>query len=294
MSLLTLAKHLAGRHNQKRHAWRYGSTAAARRAFSGAAESFENDPFGLNARVEREIYKTRARVKAGRKKDAVNRLYELSTTGQFTSEQKSRLFTEYVDASSRNLTYGKHTFHGMSKPEAQRLTSFYGMDVVYHPSLKKQVVDTMVNVASYSIPEKLVNANVGIVFTKQHNKDDKNWERDYNIPGFVSLATGGDGVITVYNGRSLTAPKFAHESGHNYANKLYGSTHPPKTSEFGKIRDDWEQNPRTAEPPVRTYGRNSISEDYATSVEMYVDIPNFMQKTYPKRYALIDGELGNE
>lgn len=125
-----------------------------------------------------------------------------------------------------------------------------------------------------------------MVFTDQRNKDDAHWEMAYNIPGFVSLATGGDGHVVVYQAQAIPRPLLAHEMGHDLATVIYGSTRYRPSSDYAAAV-------AAGEPPVSLYGAVDPAEDFAEAVRLYVEDPQQLKARAPKKSRVID-RLTNE
>lgn len=292
MSLLNILKHLPGKHPQSRHAWRYGSAAAIRRSLTANRNS-ESHP-----NWETGEYKARARARdiAGKSPDELKTL--LRKTGRYAHRQM--LADEWIKATKRPAE--SYPIHGMREKEDPSAAIKYRGINIYFPDdakMRKNVATSLANWESLPLrhipedrpdpylPDKLFQTTANIVFTRQANKNDSYWAQKFDIPGFVSSGTGGDGNIVVYNGKPAGNRLIAHEMGHNLAAELYESTTPPVGSQFGKRTADWRAGKPGAEEPVREYGKNNGAEDFATSVEAYYEDPIFMKKNFPLRYEAI-------
>lgn len=138
------------------------------------------------------------------------------------------------------------------------------------------------------IPAKLIESTKEILLTSQRNSMDLYWEKTYGMANFKSMATGGDGKITVYNvgedTEYLTRRIFTHEAGHNLAKSLWNATDPAPDSDYNKIQQE--------EEPVTSYGRNAPGEDFAEAVMLYVNDNEYLQEKAPKKFAEIKKLLG--
>jgi hypothetical protein len=128
------------------------------------------------------------------------------------------------------------------------------------------------------LPESLTRHTRNVYFSAQRNSEDDHWAEEYGMPGFVSAATGGKGRVVFYNG--VAQPEsLVHEMGHNLATAQYGGI----AVGPGAFRDAIE----SGEPPPTEYAGKSTAEDFAESVRMYVDTPDELRATAPRRYAAI-------
>ncbi len=221
--------------------------------------------------------------------DLYSKLYSSKQSNQLSKNERTVLFKQYdlmhteqirryekhekavrkemADLKASATPDGSPQLHGMAVPEQMKELKVPGIGPVFqwaagaeHAALRsiKTLKDNW-----HTIPEPLRDVQSHVVFSTQRNKDDPHWEKVYNTPGFKSAATGGDGRIVAYDGGGLDAGLFAHEAGHNLATKLWGSTVPPATSEYGQAQQK--------EMPVSDYGANSPSEDFAEACRKYAD-----------------------
>jgi SPP1 gp7 family putative phage head morphogenesis protein len=136
-------------------------------------------------------------------------------------------------------------------------------------------------------PDSLKKHTKNVYFSNQRNSSDSYWEIKYNMPDFKSAATGGDGDVVVYNGEMIGHGSAAHEMAHNLANAIYGTTTPPRTSDFGKAAFN------TKSPTE--YGNSSDAEDFAESMRLYIRINNGLEnestkdfrENYPDRHRIM-------
>ena len=175
---------------------------------------------------------------------------------------------------------------GMATIESMKQVEFNGLKVFYNDSDSSgntalQARHFMENTA-HNVPEKLLAGNKSITFTAQTNQYNEEMGRELKIKGYVAKATAADGEIVVYDGGAIDKGMFAHESAHNFANKQFGSSTPPK--------DVWESKVKK-EPHTSDYGKVNRSEDFAESVRAYVTYPLSMPKEHPVRYEIIKGLL---
>lgn len=186
---------------------------------------------------------------------------------------------DYIDSGNLSLT---GAFHGMPQATTLRGVAFGNQEIYFEDADRvKSFLITLYRAHNdgQQLPPTLVDATKRLIFTSQTNKDDDYWRRVYT--NFTaSRATGGDGDIVVYGNKLLPVDAYAHEMGHNLANRLYGSTRPDTQSRYMAAMQ--------GEAPVSEYAKNGPSEDFAEAVARYVtDRVNFATN-HPQRYAVID------
>lgn len=176
-----------------------------------------------------------------------------------------------------------HQRHGMAVNERLKTIEFAGMQVHYPPGRESHVADSLVRLDLHNAPNGIVDSVQSITFTSQKNEKDRYWEKEYNMPGFRSGATGGRGEIVVYNNRPLPRETYNHEAGHNLANRLWGDNKPPKDSSYGIAQ--------TKERPVTGYGAKSPSEDFADAVSLYVTQKGNLRHEFPLKFKALEDIL---
>lgn len=183
---------------------------------------------------------------------------------------------------------GKDQAHGMHTDEPSHELTVDGIRMRWPSTAdgKDAAAKTLLNLSRSTAPQSLKSATREIIHTSQDNKRDEEFATTYGMPGFKSSATGGDGRIVVYSGRSLDAKTFAHESGHNFADKTWGSTTPSSVSKYGRAQE--------MERPVTEYGRTNHSEDFAEAAMMYSHPVQRqeLEMGWPKKYAALKELLG--
>jgi phage gp29-like protein len=183
------------------------------------------------------------------------------------------------------------TDHGMAEAELHRSVRFGGIEFSATDfSETSPAARTVAALAQDGwVPVELAKYTEKIIFTEQRNKEDAYWEKKYNTKDFVSAATGGDGNVVIYNSRGGDRALLSHEMGHNMATARYGITSPPPSSDF------YAAAQKKGAPT--TYGENSIAEDFAESVYLYVEYLNKepigkkFKKIYPERFEIIKNLL---
>lgn len=133
------------------------------------------------------------------------------------------------------------------------------------------------------------------------NPKDEYWAKEYSMPGFKSLATGGYSDLDSKDARGysirfwnsedsgwanqatgpLGARSTAHELGHIYAHKTSKDYAPASFS--SAIR---------GENPVSHYAKSSAAEDFAESFRMYFFDKGELKQKSPAHFAYFDTEFG--
>ena len=196
----------------------------------------------------------------------------------------SRLLSERASWASR-----PYRSHGMANEEQMKEATVAGVKVRWsteHPAALRGAARTIESVFRPGSGQgsKLLTDTSSLTFTTQRCSHDPRWEKEYDMPGFKSSATGGDGHTVVYNqnseaGGGVTQMTISHENGHNIAHRLWGTTTPAAGSEYAKAQQ--------SEPPVSSYGAKSPSEDFAEAVAIYQFNPKAMAERFPLKAAAI-------
>lgn len=158
-------------------------------------------------------------------------------------------------------------------------------------------------------PPHLRDALEQVVIENGGNPQDPYWEEEYDIPGFTSAATGGNGTITFYHGtRNINQDIFDHEMGHLAGEKIEGE----QDSWLDRIIDEvtdaphnvpegWEDAAREDGNHVSDYATNSSAEDFAETYQVYLEAqrkgPEALEQfreEYPARAALLDEIFADE
>jgi hypothetical protein len=141
--------------------------------------------------------------------------------------------------------------------------------------------ETMRNVET--IHPKLLAATKSFKFVATPCEDDTHWAKVYNDPSFKAVATGGDGTVTVYNAKPVSAGIVAHECGHNLAKELWGTTTPG--GEYAVVQRE--------EMPVSPNATRNKAEDFAEACRLYSTNKQRLIAHFPKKYEalrrLLDG-----
>lgn len=209
--------------------------------------------------------------------------------------------------------------HGMGAGEEMRHVVVDGVKVHWSASTKNAAARFIQAAAleEKSAPNYSWQSNTDVVFSHQRSSKDSYWEQQYHMSGFKSAATGGDGKIVVYNGKTLEMRGFHHESGHNLATKTWGHTDPTLKQGFAAGDGGSYAKAMQAEPGryqgntkgVTAYGANSESEDFAEAHAMYnthapvtghrdpeghcagMSEHDCLKKLYPSRFKAIEDIL---
>jgi hypothetical protein len=151
--------------------------------------------------------------------------------------------------------------------------------------------------ASY-LPKANRSVITKIMLNAVVNPDDAHWAAEYKTPDFHSYMTAGvAGVVTIYPDKATKAlpsdnymrGTMVHETGHTWSYKAWGTD---KTK--GKWLE-WKQAMTDDQVSVSGYATNSIAEDVAETIQIYVTTkgsPRFNEyrQIVPKRFAMLDTE----
>lgn len=137
----------------------------------------------------------------------------------------------------------------------------------------------------------------GVAMVEGRNPHDAFWEKKYGVKGFMSMATGGMGGITFWNGHDPAPTTIAHEFGHNVDTHLHGTGSyfsdqktPVLTGQVGTWFEAIEADRASSgfykgrftqtrpgghlitpgEEGPTTYGAKSVHEDFAESVRLWM------------------------
>ncbi len=130
------------------------------------------------------------------------------------------------------------------------------------------------------------------------NPKDPEWAVKYNTPGFTSYMTAGkSGIVTIYPkevDKDLASDEYMrgtmiHETGHTWSYKTWGTD----TSKGKWV--DWKKAMNEDKTAVSQYATNSISEDVAETIQIYVSTKNSprnaeYRKIVPNRFKMLDKE----
>jgi uncharacterized Zn-binding protein involved in type VI secretion len=164
-------------------------------------------------------------------------------------------------------------------------------------SVDPKHLPTMQQMASAlgAVPSKQLDKVQNVVLSNQANPDDAYWEKEYNIPGFSSAATGGPGGLTFYPKSSKWDQAFVdstaiHEGGHAYSAALWKDA---------KLRDDWKAATTADKRSPSNYADSDVAEDFSESLVMYslskgTPCEAIAEKLFPNRYAALDKLLADE
>lgn len=141
-----------------------------------------------------------------------------------------------------------------------------------------------------SVPEAHRGLIRGIQLVEGANPKDAHWAKEFNLPGFVSDATGGQGGLTVWNGQVPKPTTVAHEFGHSFdpshgglagAGSKSGSwmtvagddqiSSAAWAGKFKETRLNGHVSPiHLGQKAPTAYGNNSVGEDFAESVRLWL------------------------
>ncbi|MTJ07873.1 hypothetical protein [Anabaena sp. UHCC 0204] len=163
----------------------------------------------------------------------------------------------------------------------------------HHNHTVKQAADA----ASY-LPKANRSVMTTILLNAVVNPDDAYWATEYNTPDFHSYMTAGkSGVVTIYPDKvseklpdeNYMRGTMIHETGHTWSYKNWGTD-----TKKGKWVD-WQQAMDKDKVSVSGYAMNSIDEDVAETIQIYVSTkgsPRFAEylQIVPNRFKMLDVE----
>ena len=208
---------------------------------------------------------------------------DLRTTIKNDPKNKEQAIIDYITQNSSKGT-SEILKHGMTNTEKMTSFTFEGITFYYTGKVDKSsaIVKTLLNfTGAAKMPDSLLGSTKEVIISSQKNSADSYWEKTYNMKGFTSLATGGDGSIVVYNNSAMDVGSLAHEMGHNFAKDKWGSTVPGKDSDFSAAINSKESAPTF-------YATRAPAEDFAESVKLYITDPDQLKKIAPKRFEIVE------
>jgi len=202
------------------------------------------------------------------------------------NDKKYWAIRDWVNTSRTKLAKWRAS-HGMTASEKMHKVTWEGIDFLAADELTGAVTQSIQNMMTLKkLPVRFKKHTKRVLFSGQRNNRDPYWEKEYNKPGFTSLATGGDGQVVVYNWNSLDVSSTVHEMGHNFAKGRYGRTDPPSSSDFYAAT--------IVEPPPTEYAKAAIAEDFAESCKLFFTAPATLKDIAPRRYKIIARMMKDE
>ncbi|HBN07537.1 MAG TPA: hypothetical protein DD435_02445 [Cyanobacteria bacterium UBA8530] len=99
------------------------------------------------------------------------------------------------------------------------------------------------------------------------NPSDDYWAKQYNVEGFSSAATGGNGNVTFYKGtNNVKDDYFDHEFGHNLGQRF--------STKNVLYPDDWEAAVQADGEVVSHYAKSNAAEAFAEAWMTYMRVMN--------------------
>lgn len=179
-----------------------------------------------------------------------------------------------VDSLKSAASIGHVKMHGMTNPEKMMAVKVDGIEVVFNEKTVAAAHETLIN--SKAVHPTLWKQNKSIVFSSQEDSKAAAIAKQNGLTKFESAASGGDGHIVVYGGRSMTTETLAHESAHNLALNTWGKGKPDvfdKKYNFTADRKVKMQGmQQRVSNAVTEYGQWSPEEDFAEFVTAYNEI----------------------
>jgi predicted SprT family Zn-dependent metalloprotease len=165
------------------------------------------------------------------------------------------------------------------------------------PGLHNHSVAKAAESGSY-LPKKTRMVVNTVLLNPIKNPKDPEWAVKYNTPGFTSYMTAGvAGVVTIYPkevDKKLASDEYMrgtmiHETGHTWSYKTWGTD-----KSKGKWLD-WKKAMEKDKSSVSQYATNSIAEDVAETIQIYVSTKGSernaeYRRIVPNRFAMLDTE----
>lgn len=149
------------------------------------------------------------------------------------------------------------------------------------------------------LPKLLTDKTFRIVLMDKPNPDDSKWKEKYGID-FSSAGTAGgnDKTIHIYMQKKVEAESLiAHEAAHNLDRDW---SNPTIRKNFYSEGEEWNtamalDTPIKGKKYISDYSemRQENCEDYAESVERYLNIPNIFKEEAPHRYNILENQFKN-
>lgn len=164
----------------------------------------------------------------------------------------------------------------MGKAEKMKEVTINGVKIQYSAKAAAAAHQTLVN--SKDVHPSLWKQNKSITFASQKDPTSQAVAEETGVedPDILARAGAGDGNITVWAGKPLSASVLAHESAHNLAHNIWGSTSPDvydKRNNFTADRKFTMQGMRQRiTNGVTDLGKTSPTEDFAEYVAAYNEI----------------------
>jgi hypothetical protein len=212
------------------------------------------------------------------KKAAADLRGHYASTQRMTDAQRHAALDAYLAKHQTPAVSVK--VHSMATAEEMHSIPFDGYTLHYPKGDTSAVLKTVRAAELYApLPKELTQHTKNVYLTKQTNKHDEFWSKQYNKPGTHVLATGGDGDVVIYRNQGVTSGVLAHEMGHNLATARYGDTEPYKLSDFAVATKH--------EAPPTAYAKTNSTEDFAESVMLYTANNAGLKRLAPKRHAVL-------
>jgi len=211
---------------------------------------------------------------------------EMQNNREELSNIKEEIINTAYDAHVVSSEKKDYIINGKNKIKAT-IHEFDDGVVIYSPdNPKNQVYDVKEVYGILSLMPDTLRSNVSrINIVDGKSKDDEYWSNKLNV-NFKSAGSAGDDNINLYSSSSekkkLTTQLIAHESGHTDDNVGW---------DYYSDGTEWNSAMKNDKKGFITdYAKlhKSNHEDYADSVEMFINQPDLMKVSYPNRYDILD------
>ena len=198
------------------------------------------------------------------------------------------------------ISYSKESINnGRINFSAKVFTTPDGTQFFFHekPDSTKQTMTPDVAIeAWYQLPKNFRKmAQKKIYFVEVENPDDNYWRARYkNFSS--SYATGGEEIIfyryMVKHDFDYVKRTYCHEGGHFIDKALGAGTGKAFSSSAAWVNAVYDDKAKTGMISVTKYGENSLLEDFAESVALYVSDTNAFRRKFKNRAKLLKEKLG--
>lgn len=220
--------------------------------------------------------------------------YGITYTAPITNDATG-VYEEHTYTITRQSDYGfpNGIMNGVyANRDADIYTLDDGTKFIYPSDLdgsKQTAVPEFMIERYYQLPEsyrRQIQKTIHVL--DYRNPRDVYWEKQYNMPGFRSYATGGDEIsfyADTYHDRSYVVKTFAHEGAHYIDLWKPNAPHISDSNKWKQAKLD-DLAVHGLDAPT-DYARTANAEDFAESVAEYLTNHDFFVTQFPHRAAII-------
>lgn len=227
-----------------------------------------------------ELGATRAGVTLGQ---SATDLFSQAATGDISHAAFKKALAKHVEVTGKVKRLSMPAQERLSKVKLGGVDVWLPADLSVTPATVRDL-NKVLNSADDAANE-LKTATKRVTLAKARSADDGFWADQFGHEGFETAAAAMNGDVVFFGGRRVTASTLTHEMGHNWAEKLYGSSEIPSTSPFARLVASG------VEPPPTWYAGYNLDEDWAETISLFVTNPAKLQSVAPKRFAVVSSLL---